>query len=60
MVTSGGAKVFLKEDEIGEVKEGYKADLSILKLDFLNLTPISDQGIDSFYILKTVFLSKML
>jgi len=42
MATSNGAKIFLKEDEVGEIKEGYKADLVLLDLNTPNLSPLNN------------------
>jgi len=41
MATSSGAKVFLQEDEIGSLKEGYKADLVILNKNTVSLSPMT-------------------
>jgi len=42
MVTSNGAKILLKENEIGEIKEGYKADIILLDLNAPNLSPLNN------------------
>ena len=42
MATSNGAKIVLKGDEIGEIKEGYRADVVLLDLNTPNLTPLND------------------
>ena len=40
--TSGGAKVHLKENKIGKLKEGYKADIVLLDLNTSNLVPLNN------------------
>jgi len=42
MAYSGGAKIFLKENEIARIEKGYKADIVILDTNSVSLTPINN------------------
>lgn len=57
MVTVNGAKAYKLEDDVGQIKEGYKADLVFIKKD-PDLEPVLDKENFSNYLYNLLFYSK--
>ncbi|ARF17824.1 amidohydrolase family protein [Sporosarcina ureae] len=58
MATVNGARAYKLQDEIGQIKDGYKADLIFIKKDDSDLEPLLNKEKFSTYLYNLLFYSK--